>query len=311
MAVDDASVPAVASARTDARRAGLLRVEGAHLHYEVCGRGPAIAFAHGLGGSQMSWWQQVSHFARTHTCITFAHRGFAPSAVDAGAPDPARYADDLRSLLDHLGIERAHLVGQSMGGWTVVEFCLRHPQRVASLVLSATTGSIDHARIPGADRRALAEWRARSTQAAAQCRAAAVHPAAGPRMAREQPALHLLYQHIDELSRGLDKETVRSRLQAMRVRAPEGLAATGVALLLVSPQEDIVIPPPALQALAGAVPGARLVQLPETGHSPYFERAETFNRCLDDFFRSVERDPRHTTIGASAGTTPSQPRSAS
>jgi 3-oxoadipate enol-lactonase len=310
MAVDDASVPAVASARTDARRAGLLRVEGAHLHYEVCGQGPAIAFAHGLGGSQMSWWQQVSHFARTHTCITFAHRGFAPSAVDAGAPDPARYADDLRCLLDHLGIERAHLLGQSMGGWTVVEFCLRHPQRVASLVLSATTGSIDHARIPGADRGALAEWRARSTQAAAQCRAAAVHPAAGPRMAREQPALHLLYQHIDELSRGLDKEAVRSRLQAMRVRAPEGLAATGVALLLVSPQEDIVIPPPALQALAGAVPGARLVQLPETGHSPYFERAETFNRCLDDFFRDVERDPRHATVGARTDTASSPPRSA-
>jgi pimeloyl-ACP methyl ester carboxylesterase len=197
-----------------------------------------------------------------------------------------------------------------MGGWTVVEFCLRHPQRVTSLVLSATTGSIDHARIPGADRAALAEWRTRSTQAAAQCRAAGVHPAAGPRMAREQPALHLLYQHIDELSRGLDKETVRARLQALRVRAPEGLAATDVPLLLVSPQEDIVIPPPALQALAGAVPGARLVQLPETGHSPYFERAETFNRCLADFFRTVERDPRHTAVGTGAGTPPSPPRSA-
>jgi len=304
------SAPDTVPSRTAERRSGLIRVEGADLHYEVCGQGPAIAFAHGLGGSQMSWWQQVAHFAQSHTCVTFAHRGFAPSSVDAGAPDPARYAEDLRALLDHLGIGRAHLVGQSMGGWTVVEFCLRHPQRVTGLVLSATTGSIDHTRIPDADRAAVAEWRVRSTQAAAQCRAGGVHPAAGLRMAREQPALHLLYQHIDELSRGLDKETVRSRLQALRVRAPDGLAATGVPLLLVSPQEDIVIPPPALQALAGAVPGARLVQLPETGHSPYFERAETFNRCLDDFFRSVERDPRHTTIGASAGTTPSQPRSA-
>jgi 3-oxoadipate enol-lactonase len=305
------SAPGVGPARGGARHTGCLRVDGADLHYEVSGHGPAIAFAHGLGGSQMSWWQQVAHFERSHTCVTFAHRGFWPSAVDAGAPEPARYADDLRALLDHLGIGRAHLVGQSMGGWTVVEFCLRHPQRVTGLVLSATTGSIDHTRIPDADRAAVAEWRVRSTQAAAQCRAGGVHPAAGLRMAREQPALHRLYQHIDELSRGLDKETVRARLQALRVRAPEGLAATGVALLLVSPQEDIVIPPPALQALAGAVPGARLVQLPETGHSPYFERAETFNRCLAEFFRDVERDPRHTTVGAGADTASSPPRSAS
>ena len=61
-----------------ARRIGHLQ-RGAHLiHYEVTGTGPAIVFAHGLGGNQLSWWQQVAHFAPRYTCITFAHRGFAP-----------------------------------------------------------------------------------------------------------------------------------------------------------------------------------------------------------------------------------------
>ena len=281
-----------------ARSTGRLRVDGADIHYEVCGQGPAIVFAHGLGGSHMSWWQQVAHFAAAHTCVTFAHRGFAPSAVDAGPIEPQRYADDLAALLDHLAIGQAHLVGQSMGGWTVVEFALRHPRRVRSLVLSATTGTIDPARLDGFDHAAFARWKQAAAAAAAQCRAAAVHPAAGQRMAREQPALHQLYQHIDELSSGLDKEAVRARLQAMRVRAPELLAATGLPVLLVSPDEDIVIAPLALRSLAGAIPGARLVALDQSGHSPYFERAPVFNRCLDEFFQSIDRDPGQVAAGA-------------
>ena len=283
---------------TSARTTGRLRVDGADIHFEVCGHGPAVVFAHGLGGSHISWWQQVAHFRDSCTCVTFAHRGFAPSSVDAGLIEPARYADDLCALLDHLGIERAHLVGQSMGGWTVVEFALRHPLRVRSVVLSATTGSIDPARLDGFDHTALARWKQEAGLGATQCRAVGVHPAAGQRMAREQPALHQLYQHIDELSRGLDKEALRPRLQAMRVRAPDDLAATGLPVLLVSPDEDIVIAPLALRSLATALPGARLVTLAQTGHSPYFERAPAFNRCLDEFFHAIDRDPAQVAAGA-------------
>lgn len=281
-----------------ARTTGRLRVDGADIHYEVCGRGPAVVFAHGLGGSHISWWQQVAHFSAHHACLTFAHRGFAPSSVDAGPIDPARYADDLCALLDHLAIERAHLVGQSMGGWTMVEFALRHPQRVRSIVLSATTGSIDPACLDGFDHAAGAGWKQEAGLAVAQCRAVAVHPAAGQRMAREQPALHQLYQHIDELSRGLDKEALRVRLQAMRVRAPADLAATKLPVLLVSPDEDIVIAPLTLRSLAAAIPGARLVTIEQTGHSPYFERASVFNRCLDDFFQLIDLEPGQVTAGA-------------
>ena len=271
-----------------ARSAGRLRVEGAEIHYEVCGQGPVIVFAHGLGGNHMSWWQQMGHFSRSYTCVTFAHRGFEPSILESAAPEPAHFADDLAALLAHLKIDQAHLVGQSMGGWTMVEFALRAPARVRSLTLSATTGSIDPVRIPGLDSQALADWKRDAAAAVAECRAAQIHQAAGMRMAREQPALHLLYQQIDGLSRDLEKETLRARLQALRVRGPEGLAATGIPVLLISPQEDIVIPPPGLQAMAGAIPKARLVKLPSTGHSPYFENPQAFNQCLEDFLLSID-----------------------
>ncbi len=273
-----------------ARHTGRLNVEGAQIHYEVSGAGPAIVFAHGLGGNHMSWWQQVGHFRERHTCVTFAHRGFAPSSVSEVHPDPLKYADDLTALIDHLGLDPVCLVGQSMGGWTMVEYCLRHPQRVRGLVLSSTVGSIDPQRMASLDATAMAAWQQTSEASVARCREQGVHQAAGLRMAREQPGLHLLYQQIDEQARGLDKEVLRGRLRAMRVRAPAELASTGLPLLLISPQEDIVIPPPALRALAREIPAARIVEVAQAGHSPYFERASLFNEALAGFFRDIGSD---------------------
>ena len=290
MAIEVHSSPAAGQTNNTSRYTGRLIVDGAEIHFEVSGQGPAIVFAHGLGGNHMSWWQQAGHFRTAYTCVTFAHRGFAPSWVKDGQPDPTLYANDLAALIDHLGLDQVHLVGQSMGGWTVVEYCLQHPQRVRSLVLSATVGSIAPDRMASLDSVALDLWVRKAEQTVAQCRDTKVHQAAGWRMAQEQPAMHLLYQHIDEYARGLDKEVLRSRLRAMRVRAPAELAATGIRLLLVSPEEDIVIPPPAVRALAREVAGSRLIKLPETGHSPYFERAPVFNKCLDDFFQSIDRN---------------------
>ena len=126
-----------------ATRAGRLsRPDGASLYYEVTGVGPALLFAHGLGGNHLSWWQQIPHFANDFTCISFSHRGFAPSTCPSDAPDPHDYADDAIALLDHLEIEQAVFVCQSMGGWTGVETALAHPRRLAGLVLASTTGSL-------------------------------------------------------------------------------------------------------------------------------------------------------------------------
>ena len=80
-----------------------LDVDGARLYYEVSGEGPALVFAHGLGGNHMSWWQQVPAFNDRYRCVVFAHRGFAPSSEDPGGPGAHAFADDLDALLDHLG----------------------------------------------------------------------------------------------------------------------------------------------------------------------------------------------------------------
>ena len=266
---------------------GLLDSNGATIHYEIYGAGPALIFAHGLGGNHLSWWQQVAHFSAQFTCVVFAHRGFSPSRVIDGKPDPAEYAEDLAALVEHLRFDEVRLVAQSMGGWTCLEYSLREPARVKALVLACTTGVADPARLPGVDAAEMARWTEHSAKELARFAAAGIHPAGGERMAREQPALHHLYCQIDGLNADLDKVALRRKLYALRNTRPERLAALKLPVLCISGAEDVVIPPEAVRALSAALPDGRFEQHPAAGHSVYFERAAWFNERVGAFLRDT------------------------
>src|SRR5262245_3259129 len=273
------------------RRLGRLERPGCRLYYESIGEGRALLFAHGLGGNHASWWQQVASFATHYQCVTFAHRGFAPSSAIAGGPDPGDYADDLAALIDHLGLRDVILVAQSMGGWTAIEYALRRTGKLKALVLAATTGSIDLARLLATERPRLLDWQRASEAARGELTRRGIHVACGERMAREQPSLHLLYRQLDDLNAGLDKEALRGRLVAARTRRAEELAAIDCPTLLLAGDEDIVMPPFAADALAALLPRARVVHIAEAGHSAYFERAAHFNRLLAEFLARLRPAP--------------------
>src|SRR3989304_5741895 len=100
-----AEVAARASVRYHRRAAmATAAVNGAQLYYEEHGTGFPLVLAHGAGGNHLSWWQQVPAFSREYRCITFDHRGWGLS-LDGQEPGPAAFVDDLRGLLDHLGIQ--------------------------------------------------------------------------------------------------------------------------------------------------------------------------------------------------------------
>lgn len=254
-----------------------LHRDGGALYYEVTGHGPPVVFAHGLGGNHLSWWQQVPYFRDRYTCVTFAHRGFAPSTDAPAGPGSAAFVDDLAALIDHLDLADVRLVAQSMGGWSCLGYAVRYPARVRALVMAATVGSLAHSAIDdlltaaGATQVALFER--------------GIHPAAGERMARERPALHYLYTEISDLSIGLDKERLRHDLYALRTTPADAVAALRMPVLCISGEEDVVIPTGAVALLAEIIPGATIVRVAEAGHSVYFERPEIFNRLVDDFFR--------------------------
>ncbi|MBM3342197.1 MAG: alpha/beta hydrolase [Betaproteobacteria bacterium] len=268
------------------RRLGTLKRPSCEIHFEVTGSGPAIVFAHGLGGNHLSWWQQVAHFSRHYTCVTFAHRGFAPSSPIAGGPDPRDYAGDLDALIQHLQLRDVCVVAQSMGGWCAVEYALTHPAALRALVLASTIGTLDPRLIDEPERSRLDTWAKQSAALRAKWREVGIHPAAGERMAREQPALHQLYRHIDDANRALDKEALRARMQAARVRKPQELTGAGCPILFISSDEDVQMPPFAADAIVRVVPNACVVHIEQAGHSAYFEQPAQFNAMVAAFVQN-------------------------
>jgi 3-oxoadipate enol-lactonase len=259
------------------RQSGRLHRAGAEIHYEVAGEGPAVVFAHGLGGNHLSWWQQVAHFAPSRTCVVFAHRGFPPSSPVPGKSAPDSYADDLAALIDELSLKDVALVGQSMGGWTCLEYALREPQKVRSLVMASTSGTLDFAHLEDPE---VSEWIERSPAALADLQSRGIHPAGGERLAREQPALAQLYWQISEMAPASFREDVRSRIRQMRTKKPSLLASLAMPVLFITGDEDWVFPPAAGPALAQIAPKGSAVRVPAAGHSVYFERAAKFNELI-------------------------------
>lgn len=269
------------------RRLGVLDRPGCRIHYEVAGEGPAIVFAHGLGGNHLSWFQQVAHFAPRFTCVTFAHRGFYPSSPLSDGPDPKDYAGDLAALIEHLKLDDVRIVAQSMGGWTTVEYALAKPEGLKAIVLACTTGTIDPLKIGEPERAQLNTWLQNEAPKAPALFGRGIHPAAGERMAQDQPAMHLLYRHIAEQHAGLDVMKVGARLMAMRTRPVEDLLGIACPILFISGDEDVVIPPFAADAIARVVPNARVAHIADAGHSTYFERPVRFNAIVAEFLSSL------------------------
>jgi pimeloyl-ACP methyl ester carboxylesterase len=260
---------------------GFLERPDCRLYYEVEGSGPHLVFAHGLGGNHLSWWQQVPHFAPRYTCVTFSHRGFAPSSAPPSGPDPTAYPGDLAALIDHLGASDVRIVAQSMGGWSALPYAFANPARVRALVLASTAGDLAWPRLPFPDDR-LTRWREQSEATSRDLFARGLHPAAGERMAREQPAPHYLYRAIDAQS-AVDKVALRGRLMATLTRPVDELRSLAVPTLWLTGAEDCVVPPFVADALAPLMPNARVTSVPEAGHSVYFERADAFNRIVEEF----------------------------
>jgi 3-oxoadipate enol-lactonase len=115
-------------------KTGYAKVDGGSLYYELSGEGPVLVFLHGFSFDLTMWDDEFESFSKQYQVLRYDLRGFGRSPV---AEVPYSHADDLKSLLDHLGITRASLVGLSLGGGAVINFALAYPGIARSLVLVA------------------------------------------------------------------------------------------------------------------------------------------------------------------------------
>jgi 3-oxoadipate enol-lactonase len=249
-----------------------VRQADASIHYEVHGDGPTLVFAHGAGGNGLSWWQQVPAFARAYRVLTFDHRGFGRSSCEDF--HPRYFADDLAAILDAEGIERVALVCQSMGGWTGLPFALRHPERVASLVLACTPGGYVNAEV-------LASAAGVGERIAA---AGIDHtPALSADFVRRRPDLRFLYDRIGELNTGVGLSAVSKLFDPEARVSADALRSLRAPVLMLSGSDDLLFPPETLRSVARDIPGARLEEIAGAGHSIYFELPERFNQLVAEF----------------------------
>lgn len=256
------------------RETGFLERDGERIYYEATGDGDAIVLSHGAGGNHAIWFQQVPVFARQRRVISWDQRGFGRSTARGGPTTPAIAADDLVALLDQLGIGRADLVGQSMGGWAALRVALHEPARVRRLVLSNTPGGIQTPQLEDA-------WKQLAASGLDAPEELGRHPALAENLAERRPDLAYLYQMLSRFGEP-DMARIAPSLVTTIVARPE-LAKLACSVLFTTGDEDGLFPPELIRATAALVPGARVEEFAQTGHSPYFERPDAWNRIVGDF----------------------------
>ena len=278
--------------------------DGVKLYYEEAGQGAPILFVHEFMGEYRSWEAQLRYFSRRYRCIAYNARGYPPSDVPASVEDYGfeHQRAGILAMLDGLGIDRAHIVGLSMGAFATFYFGMKWPERALSLTLAGIgSGSMPEAR---------ARFRQESEAAAAKLLAEGWEKSADVRgnsptrvqLQNKNPRgfaefIALVKQHSAEGSALTLKgyQALRPSLGDFK----EQMAKCTVPTLIISGDED----EPCLDAslmLKRHMPSAGLVFMPQTGHACNLEEPGLFNMVCEKFFHQAEsgqyrmRDPRAT-----------------
>jgi len=265
------------------------RVNGVELYYEESGTGPPVVLAHGFALTSRMWDPQVAALAPRYRVIVYDARGQGRSEVP---DDPERYSQpemvgDLLGLLDHLGLDRAHVGGLSMGGGVALAFALAHPERVAGLaVCDAGAGSDD----PAGHAARLRRWRDSLERGGVEAFAEeclrdpllADYAAQGPeaagllrRLVTANPARGLAHALTGVIGR-------RPAVYALEER----LARLARPLLVIVGERDHPCRKVA-DFLARTVPRAELVVIPGSGHVTSLEQPAAFNAALGRFLDGI------------------------
>ena len=257
---------------------GFIDSEDDQIYFETWGDGPeTVVLCHGMGGHHAVWYQQVPTLVRRYRVVTWDQRGFGRSSAN-GPIGPGPAVTDLTRILDHLEVEEAHMIGQSMGGWTALGFAVENPTRTASLVLADTTAGIFDDQI----RATLAAYGEQiASGPPPDAWPLGFHPAVGNQLFDEDPAQSFLYGQLGSLTDPPSPFEVIEALMATDHTEPASRLATRT--LFVVGENDPIFPPALIESAATCIPGSRVEVIADTGHSPYFERPDIWNDVVTRF----------------------------
>jgi len=276
--------------------------DGVKLYYEESGAGVPIVFVHEFAGDYRSYETQVRYFSRGYRCITFNARGYPPSDVpdDLERYSQDRARDDIRAVLDALKVDKAHIVGLSMGGFATLHFGFTYPERARSLVIAGC----GYGASP--DKR---QQFAEETEAAAQRfeslgmdKAAEGYALAPSRVQLQNKDPRGWREFADQLAQHSTKGAALT-MRGVQKRRPslfdltDKIKTIKAPTLIMSGDEDFACLAPGLM-LKQTILTSALVVLPNTGHTINLEEPALFNSLIAEFLQRVDsgawrpRDPR-------------------
>jgi pimeloyl-ACP methyl ester carboxylesterase len=262
-------------------------VNGSRVNYVEMGQGPPLVFVHGLSGCWQNWLENIPHFARRHRVIAIDLPGFGESELpqeDISIPGYGRFVD---AFLAEIGVERAAVVGNSMGGFVAAEVAVSHPARVEKLVLVSAAGVIT---VRPAEL-TVAKRMARLVQFGG-ARVLARRQSMVRRRRMRSMILYGIVRHpellqpelVYEVASGGGKPGFMDAFQAIldydfSDRLPEVERPT----LIVWGRNDRIVPVGGADRYEQLIPNSRREIFEDTGHVPMIERPARFNRLLEEF----------------------------
>jgi pimeloyl-ACP methyl ester carboxylesterase len=244
---------------------------GARIFYiDTGGGGVPVVFLHAATGSSRVWEYQIPAFtAAGFRVIAFDRRGWGRTTLDPTGPQPGTGANDLKGLLDHLNLDRVHLMSTAAGAFVALDFAISFPQRVRSLVIANTIGGVQDADFLELGRRLRPpqfdtlppEFRE-----------------LGPAYRAANPEGTRRWMDLEKISR---PEGPRAPAQPTKNRLTFSLLETIKApTLLLTGGADLYAPPAAMKLFAARIKDSEFLVVPDAGHSTYWEQPEVFNRAV-------------------------------
>ena len=252
-------------------------INGIDLYYQEEGQGEAIIFIHGLGENAISWRHQTQYFRENYRVIAMDLRGHGQSGTTSEVITMDLFARDVLDLLDYLHIDRAHFVGHSMGGLVSQHIAAHYPQRMLTMVLSDSAGYYPpplgttglETRLNNIEQLSMAEMA--DIIAASACR---------PEAAAEVKA------EVRKLFAANRKEPYRqATISTLQADYREYHARMAMPALIMVGEADQTTPLSYAAYLAGALPCAKLVIIPEAAHMSKLENPQEYNRLLAEFLQ--------------------------
>ena len=276
--------------------------EGIKLYVEQTGDGYPLLFIHEFGGDQRGWLPQINYFSRRYRCITYNARGYPPSDVpeNINSYSQERAVQDIFDVMNQLKIDKAHLVGLSMGGFAVLHFGIKFPKMAKSLVIAGAGY--------GAEKQHEQFFRDLSNNVAEQFVSLGseeyshIYGKASSRipfLLKDPKGWETFRIRLGEhstIGASMTMKGVQAKRPSIYDLDKEIMAMNVPSLIVVGDEDDHCLNPGLF--LKKLMPASGLLVLPKTGHTINLEEPDLFNQFLSNFFSQVEnnrwkpRDPR-------------------